>query len=65
MANGQTIKAGTVWESFTDSLSDYTLDKVSEITEVPADKIEEAVRIYTTRLNPLHGNGGIHYQLAP
>lgn len=65
LANGQTITAGTVWESFTDSLSDYTLDKVSEITEVPADKIEEAVRIYTTRLNPLHGNGGIHYQLAP
>ena len=35
------------------------------MTEVPAEKIVEAVRIYTTRLNPLHGNGGIHYQLAP
>ncbi len=47
------------------NLEEYTLDRVSEITEVPADKIEEAVRTYTTRLNPLHGNGGIHYQLAP
>ncbi|MEI2996175.1 MAG: hypothetical protein V8T19_03275 [Senegalimassilia anaerobia] len=35
------------------------------MTEVPAEKIVEAVKIYTTRLNPLHGNGGIHYQLAP
>ena len=43
----------------------YTLEYVSEVTEVPVDKIEEGVRIYTTRLNPLHGNGGIHYQLAP
>ncbi|MFR0868044.1 MAG: hypothetical protein ACLSGS_03045 [Adlercreutzia sp.] len=47
------------------NLEEYTLERVSEITEVPADKIEEAVRTYTTRLNPLHGNGGIHYQLAP
>ncbi|RKI97240.1 twin-arginine translocation signal domain-containing protein [bacterium D16-34] len=65
LANGKTIEANTVWEEFAHSLEDYTLDYVSEVTEVPADKIEEAVRIYTTRLNPLHGNGGIHYQLAP
>ena len=63
--DGSTITAGTVWEAFSDSLEKYTLDYVSEVTEVPAEKIEEAVRIYTTRLNPLHGNGGIHYQLAP
>lgn len=65
LKDGSTITAGTVWEAFSDSLEKYTLDYVSEVTEVPAEKIEEAVRIYTTRLNPLHGNGGIHYQLAP
>lgn len=65
LKDGSTISAGTVWESFSDSLEQYTLDYVSEVTEVPVDKIEEGVRLYTTRLNPLHGNGGIHYQLAP
>ncbi len=65
LKNGKTIKAGTAWESFLESLEDYTLEYCEEVTEVPADKIEEGVRIYTTRLNPLYGNGGIHYQLAP
>ena len=31
---------------------------------MPAEKIEQAVRVWTTRVNPLHGNGGIHFQLA-
>ena len=65
LKDGSTISADTVWEAFSDSLEQYTLEYVSEVTEVPVDKIEEGVRIYTTRLNPLHGNGGIHYQLAP
>lgn len=65
LKDGSTLEVGTVWEAFSDSLEEYTLDYVSTVTEIPADKIEEAVRIYTTRLNPLHGNGGIHYQLAP
>lgn len=65
LKNGKTIKPGTAWESFLESLQEYTLDYVSEVTEVPADAIEEGVRLYTTRLNPLYGNGGIHYQLAP
>ena len=65
LKNGKTIKARTAWDSFRESLEEYTLDYVSEVTEVPAKDIEEAVRLYTTRLNPLHGNGGIHYQLAP
>ena len=65
LKDGSSVTAGTVWESFAESLEDYTLENVSKITEVPADKIEEAVRTYTTRLNPLYGNGGIHFQLAP
>ena len=65
LANGKMIEAKSVWQEWEHNLEEYTLERVSEITEVPADKIEEAVRTYTTRLNPLHGNGGIHYQLAP
>ena len=65
LKDGSTIKAGTVWEAFSDSLEEYTPEYCESVTEVPAEKIVEAVRIYTTRLNPLHGNGGIHYQLAP
>lgn len=65
LKDGRVITAGTCMEEFAHSLEEFTLDHVAEITEVPAEKIEEAVRIYTTRLNPLHGNGGIHYQLAP
>ncbi len=65
LKNGTYIEAPTVWEAFNESLEEYTLEYVSEVTEVPAEKIEESVRIYATRLNPLHGNGGIHYQLAP
>ena len=64
LANGKMIEAKSVWQEWEHNLEEYTLDRVSEITEVPADKIEEAVRTYTTRLNPLHGNGGIHFQLA-
>lgn len=65
LKNGTTIKAGTVWEAFSDSLSEYTPEYCESVTEVPAEKVVEAVKIYTTRLNPLYGNGGIHYQLAP
>jgi anaerobic selenocysteine-containing dehydrogenase len=64
LANGKVITAQSVWESFIESLEEYTLEFVSKVTEVPAAKIEEAISAYTTRLNPLHGNGGIHYQLA-
>ena len=63
--DGSKHKARTVWDAFGDNLADYTLDKVSEITEVPADLIEKAVKTYTTRIDPAYGNGGIHYQLAP
>ena len=65
LKDGSTITAQSVWQNFVDSLEEYTPEWCEETTEVPADDIVEAVRIYTTRLNPLYGNGGIHYQLAP
>ena len=64
LKDGKTITARTAWESFIDNLEENTLEYTAEVTEVPAEKIEEACIAYTTRLNPLYGNGGIHYQLA-
>ena len=53
-----------MWDAFHQMTSEYTMEKAEEITGVPAAKSEEAVRAWTTRVNPLHGNGGIHFQLA-
>lgn len=67
LKDGRSAKASPVWQLFVDMLQeDYTLDKVSEITGVAAEKIEEAAVSYATPLDPStgYGNGGIHYQLA-
>lgn len=66
LANGQTSTVRPVWEYFVDRINEYPLDKVSDITGVPADKIEAAVKRHATRIDPStgYGNGGLHYQLA-
>ena len=64
LKDGKTYTCRTVWDAFHDLTSQYSLEKAEEITGVPAEKIEQAVRVWTTRVNPLHGNGGIHFQLA-
>ncbi len=46
-------------------MSQYTWDKAEEITGVPGEKAEEAVRAWTTRVDPRHGNGGIHFSWPP
>lgn len=42
------IPCRTGWEHFTDRLSDYSPEAVSEITWVPAEQIREAARAYAT-----------------
>jgi anaerobic selenocysteine-containing dehydrogenase len=64
LKDGKTYKARTVWDLLHDMTSEYTMEKAEEITGVPAEKIEEAVRIWTTRVDPRYGNGGLHFQLA-
>ena len=64
LKDGSVHKARTVWDAFHELTSEYTMEKAEEVTGVPAAKNEEAVRAWTTRINPLHGNGGIHFQLA-
>ncbi|MFR5092832.1 MAG: hypothetical protein ACLTDR_13335 [Adlercreutzia equolifaciens] len=59
LKDGKTYQCRTVWDGFHDLTSQYTWDKVEEITGVPGEKAEEAVRVWTTRVDPRHGNGGI------
>lgn len=63
--DGSQHKARTVWDGYYDVLKEYTLERVEEITGVPPEKNEAALRAWTTRKNPSYGNGGIHFQLAP
>ena len=64
LRDGKTYKARTVWDALHDLSSQYSLEATEQITGVPADDIEKAVRLWTTREDPDHGNGGIHFQLA-
>ena len=64
LRDGSVHQARTVWDAFHEMTSAYSMEKTEEITGVPADRSEEAVRTWTTRVNPLHGNGGLHFQLA-
>ena len=64
LKDGKTYACRTVWDGFHDLTSQYDLDTVEEITGVPAEKAEEAIKIYTTRVDSRYGNGGIHFQLA-
>ncbi|MDR1183566.1 MAG: molybdopterin-dependent oxidoreductase, partial [Coriobacteriales bacterium] len=65
LRDGSVHSARSVWDAFYEMASEYTMENTEKITGVPADKNEEAVRVWATRINPLHGNGGIHFQLAP
>ena len=46
LVDGSKAKAKTVWTLYKENAEQYTPEKVSEITWVPADKIKKAARIY-------------------
>ena len=66
LKDGKKSKVTPVWQLFTDRVAEYTPEKVSEITGVPAETIKEACLIHAKRIDPStgYGNGGIQYQLA-
>ena len=64
LRDGNTYTCRTVWDGFHDLTSQYSPEVVEEITGVSWEKCEEALQIYTTRVDPRFGNGGIHYQLS-
>mgnify|MGYP002509779746 CR=1 FL=1 len=64
LRDGNTYKCRTVWDGFHDLTSQYDWDTVEEITGVSGELNEKAVKLWTTRIDARHGNGGIHFQLA-
>jgi anaerobic selenocysteine-containing dehydrogenase len=64
LRDGNTYKCRTVWDGFHDLTSQYDPETCEEVTGVPWEKTEEAVKTWTTRIDPRYGNGGIHFQLA-
>ena len=66
LKDGRTSMVKPVWEYFVERVSEYTPEKVAEITGVPAETIEQAALTHMTRIDPStgYGNGGIQYQLA-
>ena len=66
LKDGSSHTVRPVWEHLRDRCANYTPEKASVITHIPADQIERAARTYATRIDPStgYGNGGIGYMLA-
>ena len=66
LKNGKKVKVKPVWEYYVELVSQFDLETASEITGLPAEKIEQSALAYATRLDPAsgYGNGGIGYMLA-
>lgn len=64
LKDGRTVKAVPVFQLLANRAAEFTPEKAEKVTGVPAEKIERAAKLYATRIDPRHGNGGIHYQLA-
>jgi len=46
LVNGDTVECKTVWQLIADNVKEWTPEKTSEITWIPADKIVESARMY-------------------
>ena len=66
LKDGSVHSVKPVWEHFKARCAEFRPEVAQEICGVPAEKIEEAAKIYGTRLHPEkgYGNGGIGYMLA-
>lgn len=66
LKDGQLVKVRPVLDIYAEKCRDYSPEKASVITGVPADQLEAAAKAYATRIDPDsgYGNGGIQYMLA-
>ncbi len=64
LKDGRTIQARPAWEYLVEAVEPYTPEHTAEITGSDAHNIEEACKIWATRVNPAFPNSGIHYQVA-
>jgi len=46
LINGRVVECKTVWQLIIDNVKEWTPEKASEVTWVPADKIRESARMY-------------------
>ena len=66
LKDGRTVKAVPVFQKYWDDVvSEWTLEKTAEVTDLDPKLIEDACLAWATRIDPRYGNGGINIQLAP
>jgi anaerobic selenocysteine-containing dehydrogenase len=64
LADGSTAGCHTVWDAFRAEVDKYPLDKVEEITGVPAGDIAQAARFYASR-KPASIHWGVPIDMTP
>jgi anaerobic selenocysteine-containing dehydrogenase len=64
MKGGYVVTCRTVWDAFCDEVNEYPLDKVEEITWVPARDIAETARFYATS-KPAAIQWGVPIDMTP
>jgi anaerobic selenocysteine-containing dehydrogenase len=64
LADGETVTCHTVWDAFCNNVNHYSLDKVEEITGVPAGDIAKAARFYA-KSKPAAIHWGVAVDMTP
>jgi anaerobic selenocysteine-containing dehydrogenase len=64
LADGNRVKAKTVWSLFCEKVAEYPVDRVSEITWVPQQDIVVAARLYATS-KPAAIHWGVPIDMTP
>ncbi|QTA93491.1 molybdopterin-dependent oxidoreductase [Desulfonema magnum] len=64
LADGNTVSCHTVWDAFREEVNNYPLDKVEEITWVPAKDIQKAARFYA-KSKPASIQWGVSIDMTP
>jgi anaerobic selenocysteine-containing dehydrogenase len=64
LVNGKKIKCRTVWDAYCEEVNRYPLEKVEEITGVPAEDIARAARFYA-KSKPAAIHWGVAIDMTP
>ncbi len=64
MKDGCVVTCKTVWDAFCDEVTKYPIEKVEEITWIPAKDIAEAARLYA-RSKPASIHWGVPIDMTP
>lgn len=64
LADGRSVPCHTVWDAFCKEVQKYPLDRVADITRVPAEDIAKAARFYATS-KPASIHWGVPIDMTP